>query len=70
MSLWMHVLGWIILAVNSLCLLRLGILPMVFFGRNYKLYHKIFWVSLFVTIILSMSEIMILRMLLSIEVEK
>ena len=63
-------MGWVILAVNSLCLLRMGILPMVFFGRNYKLYHKIFWVSLFVSIILSMSEIMILRMLLSIDVKK
>ena len=62
-------MGWVILAVNSLCLLRIGILPMIFFGRNYKMYHKIFWVSLFVTTILTMSEVMILRILLNVAVE-
>ena len=39
------------------------------FGRNYKLYGKIFWVSLFVTIIFSMSEYMLLRMLITLEVK-
>ena len=42
---------------------------MIFFGRNYKMYHKIFWVSLFVTTILTMSEVMILRILLNVAVE-
>ncbi|HAU59670.1 MAG TPA: hypothetical protein DHU78_07435 [Opitutae bacterium] len=69
MALWIHIIGWILVVVNSLCLLRLGILPMIFFARNYKLYGKIFWVSLFVGTIFLMSEFMLLRILLTLEVE-
>ena len=68
MSIWVHVAGWVMVALNSLCLLRLGILPMVFFARNYKLYGKIFWVSLFVMSVFLMSEIMLIRMLVNLEV--
>ena len=69
MALWMHILGWIFLLVNTLCLLRLGILPAIFFAKNYSLYNKIFWVSLFVTLIFTLSEVMLLRMLIELEVE-
>lgn len=69
MSLWAHMLGWVLVLINSLCLLRLGLLPLVFFGRNYKLYGKIFWVSLFVSLVFGMSEFMLIRMLLTLEVK-
>ena len=61
---WQYYIGWILVALNSLCLLRLGLLPMIFFGRNYKLYSKIFWVSCLVTIIFLVCEVMLIRMLL------
>ena len=61
---WQYYIGWILVALNSLCLLRLGLLPMIFFGRNYKLYSKIFWVSCLVTIIFLACEVMLIRMLL------
>ena len=61
---WQYYIGWILVALNSLCLLRLGLLPMIFFGRNYKLYGKIFWVSCLVTIIFLVCEVMLIRMLL------
>ena len=64
----MHAFGWFLVVINTLCLVRLGLLPMIFFCRNYKLYGKIFWVSLFVSFIFTMSEIMLIRMLLTIEV--
>jgi len=64
MAMWQYTLGWVLVAVNSICLVRLGILPMIFFGRNYKLYGKIFWVSCFVTLIFLTSELMLVRMLL------
>ena len=61
---WQYYIGLILLALNSLCLLRLGLLPMIFFGRNYRLYRKIFWVSCFVTMVFFASEVMLIRMLL------
>jgi hypothetical protein len=68
MSIWMHILGWVFLVINTLCFIRLGILPMVFFAKNYALYRKIFWVSLFVTIIFAASEIMLFRILISLKI--
>ena len=70
MALWQYVVGWVMVFVNTLCLLRLGILPMIFFGRNYKAYALLFWVSSFVTIVFLLSEIMLVRMLLNVEVLK
>ena len=64
MSDWQYVIGWILVFINSLCLLRLGILPMIFFVRNYKLYGKLFWIALFVSAVFLTSEIMLIRMLL------
>ncbi len=69
MALWMHIVGWLFLAINTLCLIRLGILPVVFFAKNYALYSKIFWVSLIVTTIFLGSEYMLLQMLLTLDVE-
>ena len=67
MSLWVHFAGWILVLVNSLCLLRLGILPMIFFAKNYALYSKIFWVSLFVTLVFLCSEVMLIIITLNLE---
>ncbi len=67
MSLWVHVAGWILVLVNSLCLLRLGILPMIFFAKNYALYSKIFWVSLFVTFVFLCSEVMLIVITLNLD---
>ncbi len=67
MSLWVHVAGWILVLVNSLCLLRLGILPMIFFAKNYALYSKIFWVSLFVTCVFLCSEVMLIVITLNLD---
>jgi len=64
MSNWQCGIGCFLVFLNSLCLLRLGVLPMIFFGRNYKLYGKIFWVALLVSLIFVASEIMLIRMLL------
>jgi hypothetical protein len=50
-------------------LLRLGILPVIFLARNYKLYGKIFWVALFVATVFLMSEVMLIRMLVNLEVK-
>ncbi len=67
MSLWVHVAGWVLVLVNSLCLLRLGILPMIFFAKNYALYSKIFWVSLFVTFVFLCSEVMLIVITLNLD---
>ena len=69
MPLWMYITGWILLLINTLCLIRLGILPVIFFAKNYALYHKIFWVSLFVFLVFTGSEIMLFRILLSLGLE-
>ena len=55
--------------INTLCLIRLGILPVIFFAKNYALYNKIFWVSLFVFLVFTGSEIMLFRILLSLGLE-
>ena len=68
MSLLMHILGWFFLLLNTLCFFRLGLLPMIFFFKNYALYKKIFLVSVAVTLIFAASEYMLLKMLLTIEV--
>ena len=69
MSLWVHVAGWVLVALNTLCLVRLGILPMVFFARNYSLYRKIFWVSIVITLIFSFSEWFLVSMMLGLELK-
>ncbi len=67
MSWWVHFAGWFLVLVNTLCLLRLGILPMIFFARNYSLYRKIFWVSLLISIVFICSEIMLIIITLNFE---
>ncbi len=52
----MKILGGVVLIMNSLCLLRLGLLPSIFFGRNLALYRRNFWVSLSIFFIFSLSE--------------
>lgn len=69
MSLWVHVAGWVLVALNTLCLVRLGILPMVFFARNYSLYRKIFWVSIVITLMFSFSEWFLVFMMLGLELK-
>ena len=56
-------------ALNTLCLVRLGILPMVFFARNYSLYRKIFWVSIVITLMFSFSEWFLVSMMLGLELK-
>ena len=56
MSTGMKILGGVVLLMNSVCLLRMGLLPSIFFGRNYALYKRNFWVSLSIAIIFSLSE--------------
>jgi hypothetical protein len=68
MPLWMYIFGWFLLLLNTLCLIRLGILPAIFFARNYAIYNKIFWVSLFVTLVFTGSETMLIKILLAFEV--
>ncbi|MEC8244244.1 MAG: hypothetical protein VX038_05315 [Verrucomicrobiota bacterium] len=69
MTLWQFSIGWLLVVINSLCLLRLGLLPMIFFGRNYRLYSKIFWVSCFVSSVFITSEVMLVRMMLNASLE-
>ncbi|HAW98791.1 MAG TPA: hypothetical protein DCX67_09670 [Opitutae bacterium] len=69
MSLWVHVAGWVLVVLNTLCLVRLGILPMVFFARNYSLYRKIFWVSIVITLMFSFSEWFLVSMMLGLELK-
>ena len=69
MSLWVHVAGLVLVALNTLCLVRLGILPMVFFARNYSLYRKIFWVSIVITLMFSFSEWFLVSMMLGLELK-
>jgi len=69
MSLWVHFAGWVMVALNTLCLVRLGILPMVFFARNYSLYRKIFWVSIVITLMFSFSEWFLVSMMLGLELK-
>tara|TARA_Y100000766_G_C18310977_1_gene320884 strand:- start:101 stop:310 length:210 start_codon:yes stop_codon:yes gene_type:complete len=69
MSFWVHVAGWVLVALNTLCLVRLGILPMVFFARNYSLYRKIFWVSIVITLMFSFSEWFLVSMMLGLELK-
>ena len=69
MSLWVHVAGWVLVALNTLCLVRLGILPMVFFARNYSLYRKIFWVSIVITLMFSFSEWFLVSVMLGLELK-
>ena len=69
MSLWVHIAGWVLVALNTLCLVRLGILPMVFFARNYSLYRKIFWVSIVITLMFSFSEWFLVSMMLGLELK-
>ena len=69
MSLWVHFAGWVLVALNTLCLVRLGILPMVFFARNYSLYRKIFWVSIVITLMFSFSEWFLVSMMLGLELK-
>jgi len=40
---------------------------MIFFGRNYALYRKIFWVSLFITLVFLCSEVMLITITLNLE---
>ena len=69
MSHWVHVAGWVLVVLNTLCLVRLGILPMVFFARNYSLYRKIFWVSIVITLMFSFSEWFLVSMMLGLELK-
>lgn len=65
MSLTMKILGWIALLMNSLCLLRLGILPSIYFGRNYALYKIHFWISFALLVVFTLSEAMLIWILLA-----
>ncbi|OUU22855.1 MAG: hypothetical protein CBC04_10545 [Verrucomicrobia bacterium TMED44] len=67
---WQYAMGWILVFINTLCLLRLGILPMIFFAKNYQLYGKIFWVSCFIGLVFLASEIMLIRMLLHLGIQQ
>ena len=69
MEMWQYIFGWALVFVNTLCLLRLGILPVIFFAKNYQLYGKLFWVSCFVGVIFLASEIMLVQMMLNISVK-
>ena len=65
MSNLMEGAGWVMVVVNTLCLIRLGLLPMIFFGRNYRIYGKIFWVSMFVTFVFLTSEYMLINIMIN-----
>jgi len=62
---WMKIACGTLILLNSLCLLRLGLLPMLFFGRNYSLYGKIFWISCLVALIFCLSEYMLIRIMIA-----
>ena len=64
MSFWFQLGGWLVVALNTLCLFRLGIIPMVFFWKNYALYRKFFWVSVIMTFIFLFSETMLISIML------
>ena len=65
MSTGIKILGGIVLLMNSLCLLRLGLPPSIFFGRNYVLFRRNFLVSLLIAVIFSLSEGLIIWILLA-----
>lgn len=67
MSFWVHFAGWCVVALNTLCLIRLGIIPVVFFWKNYALYRKIFWVSLIITFIFLFSETILISIMLNLD---
>ncbi len=56
MSTAMKIVGIFVLLMNSLCLIRLGLLPSIYFLRSYALYKKNFWLSLTFTVIFCLSE--------------
>ncbi len=64
---WIHVAGWCVVALNTLCLIRLGILPIIFFCKNFALYRKAFWVSLIITFIFVFSETILIFIMLRLE---
>ena len=59
----MIVFAYVVLFFNALLLLRLGLLPLVFYGRNYKQCRVLFWISLAVTGIFSLSTVFIVSYL-------
>ena len=67
MSLWVPFAGRCVVVLNTLCLIRLGILPMIFFWKNYALYRKIFWVSIIITFIFVFSETILISIMLNLE---
>ena len=64
---WIHVAGWCVVALNTLCLIRLGILPAIFSWKNYVLYRKLFWASIIITFIFVFSETILISIMLNLE---
>ncbi len=65
MSLTMKIAGGVVLLLNSLCLLRLGILPAIYFGRSYDLHKVHFWISFAFLAVFTLSEAMLIWILLT-----
>ena len=65
MPLWVHIVGWCLVVLNTLCLIRLGILPVIFFWKNYALYQKAFWASILITFIFTFSQVMLVSIMLT-----
>ncbi len=65
MSFPMKIIGGVALLLNSLCLLRLGVLPAIYFGRNYALYKPHFWISFCLLVVFTLSESILIWILLA-----
>ena len=65
----MIVFAYLVLFFNSLLFLRLGLLPLIFYARNYKQCRVLFWIALTVTGIFSLSTVFIVSYLRALDVQ-
>lgn len=63
----MKAFALVCLFFSALLLLRMGILPMIYFGRSYALCRPLFWLAFVLTCIFSLSTAFIVTYLLSLD---
>jgi len=63
----MKIFALICLLFSTLLLLRMGILPLIYFGRHYGLSRLLFWLSFILTCIFSLSTAYIVTYLVSLD---
>jgi hypothetical protein len=65
----MTVFAYLVLFFNSLLLLRLGLLPLIFYARNYRQCRPLFWIAALVTGIFSLSTVFIVSYLRALDAQ-